>query len=255
MAQPGITSRYGQTVATETVGQIQAAPRPMPTATTVASAAAHCRGVPFTAGRYPANRLLASAPMGTDEHDASMEAAVRTILEGIGEDPERAGLRDTPGRVRRTLEQLTEGYRTDPDSILDEATFDVDYDEMVVVRDIEVYSLCEHHLVPFFGTAHVGYLPRGRVIGLSKVPRVVDLFAHRLQLQERMTQQIADFLMTRLEPKGVGVVLETTHLCIAMRGVRRPGATMVTSAMLGTFRRDAKTRAEFLTFIGRPTSR
>jgi len=126
---------------------------------------------------------------------------------------------------------------------------------MVVVRDIELYSLCEHHLIPFFGRAHVGYLPRGTVIGLSKIPRVVDLFAHRLQIQERMTQQIADFLMTRLEPKGVGVVLETTHLCIAMRGVRRPGATMVTSAMLGTFRSDPKTRAEFLTFIGRSSER
>jgi len=193
--------------------------------------------------------------MGADERAASIEAAVRAILEGIGEDPDRHGLRGTPGRVRRTFEELTEGYRTDPDSILDGASFEVDYDEMVVVRDIELYSLCEHHLVPFFGKAHVGYLPRGRVIGLSKVPRVVDLFAHRLQLQERMTQQIADFLMTRLEPKGVGVVLETTHLCIAMRGVHRPGATMVTSAMLGTFRRDARTRAEFLAFIGQTPAR
>ncbi len=193
--------------------------------------------------------------MGTDERAASMEAAVRAILEGIGEDPDRRGLRGTPSRVRRTFEELTEGYRTDPDSILDGASFEVDYDEMVVVRDIEVYSLCEHHLVPFFGTAHVGYLPRGRVIGLSKVPRVVDLFAHRLQLQERMTQEIADFLMTRLEPKGVGVVVETTHLCIAMRGVHRPGATMVTSAMLGTFRSDPRTRAEFLAFIGQAPAR
>ena len=180
---------------------------------------------------------------------------MRTLLAEIGEDPDRDGLRGTPGRVRRTLEQLTAGYRTDPDTLLQEAAFDVEYDEMVVVRDIELYSLCEHHLIPFFGRAHVGYLPRGTVIGLSKIPRVVDLFAHRLQIQERMTQQIADFLMTRLEPKGVGVVLETTHLCIAMRGVRRPGATMVTSAMLGTFRSDPKTRAEFLTFIGRSSER
>ena len=184
-----------------------------------------------------------------------LEEAVRTLLTEIGEDPDREGLRGTPGRVRRMLEQLTAGYRTDPDSLLEGAAFDVDYDEMVVVRDIEVYSLCEHHMVPFFGRAHVGYLPRGTVIGLSKIPRVVDLFAHRLQLQERMTQQIADFLMTRLEPKGVGVVIETTHLCIAMRGVRRPGATMVTSAMLGTFRSDPRTRAEFLTFIGRSSER
>jgi GTP cyclohydrolase I len=178
------------------------------------------------------------------------EEAVRTMLAEIGEDPDRQGLQATPERVRRMFDQMTQGYRTDPDAILEGAQFDVEYDEMVVVRDIELYSLCEHHLVPFFGHAHVGYLPRGRVIGLSKIPRVVDLFAHRLQVQERMTQQIADFLMTRLEPKGVGVVLRTTHLCTAMRGVRRPGATMVTSAMLGTFRRDPKTRAEFLAFIG-----
>jgi GTP cyclohydrolase I len=184
-----------------------------------------------------------------------VEDAVRTLLAQIGEDPDRDGLRGTPGRVRRTLEQLTAGYRTDPDTLLEGAAFDVEYDEMVVVRDIELYSLCEHHLIPFFGRAHIGYLPRGTVIGLSKIPRVVDLFAHRLQIQERMTQQIADFLMTRLKPKGVGVVLETTHLCIAMRGVRRPGATMVTSAMLGTFRSDPKTRAEFLTFIGRSSER
>jgi GTP cyclohydrolase I len=193
--------------------------------------------------------------MDPDARTSPLEEAVRTLLAEIGEDPDREGLRGTPGRVRRTLEQLTAGYRTDPDTLLQGAAFDVDYDEMVVVRDIELYSLCEHHLIPFFGRAHVGYLPRGTVIGLSKIPRVVDLFAHRLQIQERMTQQIADFLMTRLKPKGVGVVLETTHLCIAMRGVRRPGATMVTSAMLGTFRSDSKTRAEFLTFIGRASER
>jgi GTP cyclohydrolase I len=193
--------------------------------------------------------------MDPDARASPLEAAVRTLLAEIGEDPDRDGLRGTPGRVRRTLEQLTAGYRTDPDTLLQGAAFDVEYDEMVVVRDIELYSLCEHHLIPFFGRAHIGYLPRGTVIGLSKIPRVVDLFAHRLQIQERMTQQIADFLMTRLEPKGVGVVLETTHLCIAMRGVRRPGATMVTSAMLGTFRSDPKTRAEFLTFIGRSSER
>jgi GTP cyclohydrolase I len=193
--------------------------------------------------------------MESDPSNDVLEDAVRTLLTEIGEDPDRDGLRGTPGRVRRTLEQLTAGYRTDPDTLLEGASFDVVYDEMVVVRDIELYSLCEHHLIPFFGRAHIGYLPRGTVIGLSKIPRVVDLFAHRLQIQERMTQQIADFLMTRLKPKGVGVVLETTHLCIAMRGVRRPGATMVTSAMLGTFRSDPKTRAEFLTFIGRSSER
>jgi GTP cyclohydrolase I len=188
--------------------------------------------------------------MAPPEPSDRIPEAVRVLLAGIGEDPEREGLRGTPDRVRRMYEQMTAGYRTDPDALLGEAQFDVDYDEMVVVRDIELYSLCEHHLMPFFGRAHVGYLPRGKVIGLSKIPRVVDLFAHRLQVQERLTSQIADFLMTRLDPKGVGVVLEATHLCTAMRGVRRPGATMVTSAMLGRFRGDPKTRAEFLAFIG-----
>jgi GTP cyclohydrolase I len=193
--------------------------------------------------------------MEPDPRTRMIEEAVRTLLAEVGEDPDRPGLRGTPERVRRMYEELTDGYRMDPESLLDGASFDVEYDEMVVVRDIELYSLCEHHLLPFFGRAHVGYLPRGRVIGLSKIPRVVDLFAHRLQLQERMTQQIADFLMTRLQPKGVGVVLETTHLCTVMRGVRKPGATMVTSAMLGRFRSDEKTRAEFLTFIGRSSER
>lgn len=206
----------------------------------------------ITTGRY---RLLASAVMEPDPRAHPLEDAVRTLLSELGEDPDRPGLRGTPARVRQMFDQLTDGYRIDPDSLLEGAAFDVDYDEMVVVRDIELYSLCEHHLLPFFGRAHVGYLPRGRVIGLSKLPRVVDLFAHRLQLQERMTQQIADFLMARLEPKGVAVVLETTHLCTVMRGVRKPGATMVTSAMLGTFRSDPKTRAEFLTFIGRSSER
>ena len=177
--------------------------------------------------------------------------AIRTLLIELGEDPDRAGLIGTPDRVRRMYAELTEGYRTDPESILNGAAFEVDYDEMVVVREIEFYSLCEHHLLPFFGKAHVGYLPRGRIIGLSKIPRVVDMYAHRLQVQERLTQQVATFLMERLEPKGVGCVIEATHLCTVMRGVRKQEATMVTSSMLGTFRRDARTRSEFLTFIGR----
>jgi GTP cyclohydrolase I len=151
--------------------------------------------------------------------------------------------------------ELTDGYRTDADDLINGACFDVDYDEMVVVRDIEFYSLCEHHLLPFHGRAHVGYLPRGRVIGLSKIPRIVDMYAHRLQVQERMTQQIAALLMERLEPKGVACVVEALHLCTLMRGVRKQGATMVTSSMLGTFRRDARTRDEFLTLIGRATAR
>lgn len=181
--------------------------------------------------------------------------AIRTLLTELGEDPGRAGLVGTPERVRRMYAELTDGYATDPEALLNKAAFEVDYDEMVVVRDIEFYSLCEHHLLPFFGRAHVGYLPRGRVIGLSKIPRIVDMYAHRLQVQERMTQQVATFLMERLEPKGVGCVVEATHLCTVMRGVRKQQATMVTSAMLGTFRADARTRSEFLTFIGRTTDR
>ena len=181
--------------------------------------------------------------------------AIRTLLTELGEDPERAGLAGTPERVRRMYAELTDGYATDPETLLNGAAFEVDYDEMVVVRDIEFYSLCEHHLLPFFGRAHVGYLPRGRVIGLSKIPRIVDMYAHRLQVQERMTQQVATFLMERLDPKGVACVVEATHLCTVMRGVRKQEATMVTSSMLGTFRADARTRSEFLTFIGRTADR
>ncbi|MGZ8563828.1 MAG: GTP cyclohydrolase I FolE [Candidatus Limnocylindria bacterium] len=181
--------------------------------------------------------------------------AIRTLLAELGEDPARAGLGGPPARVRRMYAELTEGYATDPEALLNGAAFEVDYDEMVVVRDIEFYSLCEHHLLPFFGRAHVGYLPRGRVIGLSKIPRIVDMYAHRLQVQERMTQEIATFLMERLAPKGVACVIEATHLCTVMRGVRKQEATMVTSAMLGTFRADARTRSEFLTFIGRTADR
>ena len=190
-----------------------------------------------------------------DEPGSTLEAAVRTLIEEIGEDPAREGLARTPERIRRMYGELTDGYRTDPDRLLHGACFDVDYDEMVVVRDIEFYSLCEHHLLPFFGRAHVGYLPRGRVVGLSKIPRIVDMYAHRLQVQERLTVQVANFLMERLEPKGVGCVVEGTHLCTMMRGVKKQAATMVTSSMLGTFRRDPKTRGEFLTFIGRSADR
>jgi GTP cyclohydrolase I len=194
-------------------------------------------------------------PMDETSPDSLVPPAIRTLLAELGEDPDRDGLRDTPDRVRRMYLELTDGYRTDPETIFNGADFEVDYDEMVVVRDIEFYSLCEHHLLPFFGKAHVGYLPRGRVIGLSKIPRVVDMYAHRLQVQERLTQQVATFLMERLDPKGVACVIEATHLCTVMRGVRKQEATMVTSTMLGTFRRDARTRGEFLTFIGRTAER
>ena len=163
--------------------------------------------------------------------------AVRTILGEIGEDPDRPGLTDTPARVERMYRELTAGYGMAPSDVLNEAVFDVDYSEMVVVKDIPFHSLCEHHLLPFAGTAAVAYIPAGRVIGLSKIPRVVDMYAKRLQIQERLTQEIADFLMDNLAPKGVGVVVEATHLCASMRGVRKPGMVMTTSAVLGLFRR------------------
>jgi GTP cyclohydrolase IA len=185
------------------------------------------------------------------ETRTSLEEAVHTLLAEIGEDPEREGLAGTPGRVRRMYDELTAGYRIDPDALINGARFSVDYDEMVVVRDIEFFSLCEHHLLPFIGKAHVGYLPKGQVIGLSKIPRIVDMYAQRLQVQERLTVQVADFLMERLEPKGVACVIEATHLCTMMRGVRKQEATMVTSSMVGTFRRDARTRAEFMGLIGK----
>src|ERR671923_2678198 len=182
-----------------------------------------------------------------DHRDANgrVEAAVRQILTEIGEDPDREGLVGTPERVHRMYTELTAGYMVDPERLINGAVFDVDYSEMVVVKDIPFYSLCEHHLLPFFGSAAVAYIPRGRVIGLSKIPRIVETYARRLQVQERLTQQIADFLDEHLHPKGVGVVLEATHLCAVMRGVRKPGTVMTTSAVLGIFRANDKTRAEF----------
>ena len=182
---------------------------------------------------------------------SSLESAVRTLLHEIGEDPTREGLARTPERVRRMYDELTAGYHVDPDALINGACFSVDYDEMVIVRDIEFFSLCEHHLLPFIGKAHVGYLPRGRVLGLSKIPRIVDMYAQRLQVQERLTVQVADFLMQKLEPKGVASVIQATHLCTMMRGVKKQEATMVTSSMVGTFRRDARTRAEFMGLIGK----
>ncbi|MDR7555140.1 MAG: GTP cyclohydrolase I FolE [Armatimonadota bacterium] len=177
--------------------------------------------------------------------------AVRHILEAVGEDPAREGLAQTPARVARMYDELLVGYTQDPMSVLNGALFEVEYDEMVVVSDIEFYSLCEHHLLPFSGTAHVAYLPDKRVVGLSKIPRIVDVFARRLQVQERMTQQIADFLQAIIAPKGVAVVVDAVHLCVAMRGVRKANARMRTSALLGAFREDEKTRAEFFNHIDR----
>jgi GTP cyclohydrolase I len=189
----------------------------------------------------------------TGEQDANhrLEEAIRRILVEIGEDPSRPGLLRTPHRVARMYEELTAGYRIDPEELLNEAIFDIEYDEMVVVRGIDFYSLCEHHLLPFFGKAHVAYIPNGRIIGLSKIPRVVEMFARRLQVQERMTQEIAEFLRAALEPLGIAVVVEGAHMCTMMRGVKKDNARMVTSSMLGIFRSDPRTRAEFLAHIER----
>ena len=190
---------------------------------------------------------------GSSPPDGSqaVEAAVRQILVEMGEDPDRQGLVDTPARVRRMYRELTAGYWVDPDRLVNKAIFDVDYSEMVVVKDIAFYSLCEHHMLPFFGNAAVAYIPNGRVIGLSKIPRIVEMYSRRLQVQERMTRQIADFLMERLQPKGVGVVMEASHLCAVMRGVRKPGTIMTTSHVLGLFRTADRTRAEFFSHLER----
>jgi GTP cyclohydrolase I len=188
----------------------------------------------------------------THRGNGRVEAAVREILIEIGEDPDRQGLIGTPDRVHRMYTELTAGYHVDPERLIHGAIFDIAYSEMVVVKDIPFYSLCEHHLLPFFGTASVAYIPRGRVIGLSKIPRIVEMYARRLQVQERLTQQIAEFLQDRLEPQGVGVVLEATHLCAVMRGVRKPGTIMTTSSVLGLFRTRDRTRAEFFAHLERP---
>ena len=178
-----------------------------------------------------------------------MENLVEELLRNLGEDPKREGLLRTPKRVAASLKHLTQGYRQDVQKILNGAIFEEPYDEMVVVKEIEVFSLCEHHLLPFYGKAHVAYIPQGKIIGLSKIPRVVEVFAKRLQVQERLTMQIAECLMEALKPRGVGVVIEALHLCMAMRGVEKANAFTVTSAMLGSFRNSERVRAEFLSLI------
>lgn len=172
--------------------------------------------------------------------------ATEMIIQAIGEDINREGLVKTPDRVARAYEEIFSGYRVDPETLINDALFNVDYDQMVLVKDINFYSMCEHHILPFFGKAHVAYLPKGKVLGLSKIPRIVDMFAHRLQVQERMTQQIANFIHDTIKPLGVAVVIEGQHLCMMMRGVRKEEATMTTSAMLGGFRTHLETRLEFL---------
>ena len=185
-------------------------------------------------------------------YNTRMQDVIRQLLVEIGEDPSREGLLDTPKRVEKSLRFLTSGYTADVDEVINDALFTVDYNEMVIVRDIDFYSLCEHHLLPFFGKCHIAYIPQGRVIGLSKIPRLVEIFARRLQLQERMTSQIADTIRDKIRPLGVAVVIEGTHLCMSMRGVEKQNSFAVTSSMLGVFHDDARTRMEFLELIKRP---
>ena len=189
-------------------------------------------------------------PPSPERHaQINIQASVHNILENIGEQPQREGLLRTPERVARMFNELTEGYHVDPEKMINGALFEVDYDDMVNVKDIDFYSLCEHHLLPFYGQAHVAYIPNGKVIGLSKIPRIVEMFARRLQIQEQMTSQIANFLHSTLQPQGVAVVVEGMHMCSMMRGVKKANASMKTSKMLGAFKDDDKTRREFITHI------
>ena len=202
----------------------------------------------LTAGHYAPSL----DPQSDDEvYDPDLEQLVRRLLMQLGEEPEREGLRRTPLRVAKAMDFLTSGYRMTVDEVVKGAVFAEDCREMVLVRDIEFYSLCEHHMLPFFGHAHVGYLPNGQVVGLSKIARVVDVFARRLQVQERLTNQVADALMEVLAPYGVAVVMEASHTCMMMRGVQKQNSTTVTSAMRGSFQDDARTRAEFMAFLRR----
>jgi GTP cyclohydrolase I len=194
---------------------------------------------------------LSSVLTGVQIDYAAAQRAVADLLTAVGEDPNRPGLLNTPERVARMYSELLQGYWMDPEALVNGALFDETYDEMVMVRDIEFYSLCEHHLLPFIGRAHVAYFPRGKVIGLSKIPRIVDMFARRLQVQERMTRQIAEFIHNLLNPYGVAVVVEGLHLCATMRGVKKHDARMTTSAMYGAFRKNLATRQEFLENISR----
>ncbi len=199
--------------------------------------------------------LTPGANGASDEYGrAALQDSVRNILANIGEDPDREGLIRTPDRVARMYDELTAGYRIDPVKMINEALFSVDYDEMVVVKDVDFYSLCEHHMLPFLGKAHVAYIPDGKVLGLSKIPRIVEMFARRLQVQERMTSQIANFLQEVINPKGVAVVVEGMHMCAMMRGVKKANASMTTSTMLGIFRENAKTRSEYMDHIKRGLS-
>ena len=180
---------------------------------------------------------------------ASFEDLVRELIVRLGEDPDREGLERTPARVHKAFEYLTRGYQQDPDTLLKGALFTVNYDEMVIVKDVEMFSLCEHHMLPFFGKVHVAYIPNGKVIGLSKIPRLIEIFSRRLQIQERFTTQIAESIQKAIQPLGVGVVVEARHLCMMMRGVEKQHSSAVTSSMLGCFRNEQETRTEFLSLI------
>jgi GTP cyclohydrolase IA len=184
-----------------------------------------------------------------------LEGLVGRMLSALGEDPQREGLRQTPHRVAKSLQFLTDGYRQDVQKVLNGAIFNERYSEMVIVKEIDFFSMCEHHMLPFFGRAHVAYIPKGKIVGLSKIPRIVEVFSRRLQVQERLTQQIADTLFQALSPEGVGVVVEARHMCMMMRGVEKQNSLATTSAMLGTFRDDVKTRSEFLNLIGSDLSK
>ena len=183
-----------------------------------------------------------------------MEELIRELLKQIGEDPEREGLQDTPKRVAKSWEFLAQGYKQDVKSIVNSAIFTVESNHMIIVKDVEIYSLCEHHLLPFYGRCHIGYIPNGKVMGVSKLARVADAYARRVQIQERLTNQIAEVIMETLNPEGVGVIIEAKHLCMMMRGVQKQNSLMVTSAMFGNFRDSISTRTEFLRLAGQPTN-
>ena len=193
--------------------------------------------------------MTKSATELTTLTSASYPELVREMLIRLGEDPDREGLSSTPDRVQKAMEFLTKGYHEDPEAMLKGALFTVDYDEMVIVKDIEMFSLCEHHMLPFFGKVHVAYIPKGKVMGLSKIPRLIEIFSRRLQIQERLTTQIAETIQKVIEPQGVGVVIEARHLCMMMRGVEKQHSAAVTSSMLGSFRSEEETRSEFLSLI------
>lgn len=212
----------------------------------------HSKLVETMQAKFNSDDFLKTFDLGLPAIDRSaIEDSVHDILRAVGENPQREGLQRTPHRVAKAYEELLSGYRVDPAKLVNNAIFDVDYDDMVIVRDIEYYSLCEHHMLPFLGHAHIAYIPNGKVIGLSKIPRIVDMFARRLQVQERMTRQIADFIKEVLDPRGVAVVMDGQHMCSMIRGVKKCHSGMTTSAMLDAFRRDPVTRNEFMAHLNR----